>query len=191
MHTHATTTSTDLIETMRLEIDSLLRERKRLRATIESMGHNEFLGMHNQAGFLHAIDALPTDRLYTLVFCDVNKMKALNTATGNHQKTDAYLRAGFQVRAGEIAGQIHGDELSFVLEEPANAAGFVQRTRNQLRSVRLGNEERRRLVNAGVRPYITAMFAYKRGLRPCEMRAALDELSMDVLSQKARRDARA
>jgi GGDEF domain-containing protein len=182
--------STDLIETLQLEIHALEKANARLQALVTSMGRNTFLDMLNQAGFMHAIDALPPDRLYTLVFCDVNKMKALNTATGCHQKTDAYLRAGFQVRTGEIAGQIHGDELAFVLEEPANAAGFVQRLRNQLRSVRLGNEERRALVNAGTRPYITAMFSFKRGLRPCEMRSALDELSGDVLSQKARRDAR-
>jgi GGDEF domain-containing protein len=190
MHATHFTTSTDLIETMRLQILSLEIENNRLRQVNEKMRWNPFLGMLNQAGFMHAIDGLNPNNLYTLLFCDVNKMKALNTATGCHQKTDAYLRAGFQVRTGEIAGQIHGDELAFVLEEPANAAGFVQRLRNQLRSVRLGNEERRALVNAGARPYITAMFSFKRGLRPCEMRAALDELSGDVLSQKARRDAR-
>ena len=76
---HFNTTSTDLIETMRREIDTL-------RAQIVRMGRNEFLGMLNQAGFMHAIDTLP-DRLYTLVFCDVDKMKAINTATGCHQKT--------------------------------------------------------------------------------------------------------
>jgi len=180
--------STDLIETLRLEIHSLQNTNARLHALVRSMGRNEFLGMLNQAGFMHAIDALP-DGLYTLVFCDVNKMKAINTATGCHQKTDAYLRAGFQVRGGEIAGQIHGDELAFILEEPADPVGFERRIGRQLRDVRLGTEERRALLPAGTRPYITAMFAHKRGVRPCEMRAALDELSIDVLSQKARRDA--
>src|SRR5690349_8966857 len=104
--------STDLIETMRLEINTLQSENARLRQANERMKWNSFLSMLNQAGFMHAIDSLPVDRLYTLVFCDVDKMKALNTATGCHQKTDAYLREGFQVRAGEIIGQIHGDEIA-------------------------------------------------------------------------------
>jgi GGDEF domain-containing protein len=186
---HSTTTSTGLIETMRAEIDTLQHANARLHALVTSMGRNPFLDMLNQAGFLHAIDALP-DRLYTLVFCDVDKMKAINTATGCHQKTDAYLRAGFRVRAGEVAGQIHGDELAFILDEPADAMGFERRIRAQLRAVRLGVEERRKLLTAGTNPYISATFAHKRALRPAEMRAALDELSIDVLTQKARRDAR-
>lgn len=180
--------TTDLIETMRLEISALQSENTRLRHVMDRLRWNPFLGMLNQAGFLHAVDTLPEDRLYALVFCDVDKMKIINTATGCHQKTDAYLRAGFRVRAGEIAAQIHGDEVAFVLDEPCDVSGFEGRIRRQLRDVRIGEEERRRMVNAGARPYITAMFAHQRGLRPSEMRAALDTLSMDVLAQKARRD---
>lgn len=191
MHTTFYQTSTDLIETMRLQIHTLECENARLQRLNATLRWNPFLGMLNQAGLMHTIDTLPDDRLYTLVFCDVNKMKALNTATGCHQKTDAYLKAGFRVRAGEIIAQLHGDELAAILEEPANAQGFEMRLRRQLRDVRLGTEERRALLNAGARPYITAMFAHARGLRPSELRAALDTLSMDVLAQKARRDAQA
>lgn len=183
-------TTSDMIETMRLEIHALQRQNDRLREVNQQLRWNPFLSMLNQAGFLHAIDMLPTDRLYTLIFCDVDKMKALNTATQCHQKTDAYLRAGFAVREGEIAGQIHGDELAFILEEPCHPIRFEYRIRRQLRELRLNNEERRALFGASGRAYITAMFAHQRGLRPSEMRSALDTLSTNVLAQKAERDAR-
>src|SRR5689334_6527455 len=85
--------------------------------TIRRLGWNTMLDMYRPGGFELAVEQLDPAKTYTVVLCDIDKMKAINSATGNHAKTDRYLAAGLRVRDGEIAGQVHdkGDEFAFVL----------------------------------------------------------------------------
>lgn len=147
---------------------------------------NSGLGMLNAAGLAEAIRTLPGG-LYTVVFADVDKLKALNTATGSHTITNSYLARGFAVREGEIAGQLYGDELVFIIRGPA--AGFVRRITRQLRIVPLTTRERRALLAAGVSPWLSATFASEEGVAAHDIGATVARLSANVLSQKAARDA--
>ena len=158
-----------------------------LEAENARLRHNEYLSMLNSAGLMHAIDHLPEAR-YVLVFADVDKMKAINTATGGHGTTDRHLAAGLQVRDTEIAGQLRGDEIVFILDEDTNAPAFIARIGAQLRRQRLDPAARRSLLLATGRPHITVTAAWRAGVLPSEMRAVLDELSVEVLALKQARD---
>src|SRR3972149_5353981 len=103
--------------------DSKDAEIARLRGTAS-------LDMYNQAGGLAAIAALPTGT-YAVVFCDIDRLKAINAATGNQLQTNRYLRAGLRVRHGEIAMQLFGDEFVFVLQCD-DVSAFVRRLQRQL-----------------------------------------------------------
>jgi len=159
-----------------------------LEAENARLRHNTYLQMLNSAGLLHAIDHLPAGR-YVLVFADVDQMKAINTATGSHDATDRHLAAGLKVRDNELAGQLRGDEIAFILEEATNAPAFIARIGAQLRRQRLDPAARRSLLLATGRPHITVTAAWRAGVCPREMRAVLDELSIEVLAMKAARDA--
>ena len=159
-----------------------------LEAENARLRHNSYLKMLNSAGLLHAIDHLPVAR-YVLVLCDVDQMKQVNSATGSHDQTDRHLARGLKVRDNELAGQLRGDEIVFILEEATNAPAFIARIGAQLRRQRLDPAARRALLLATGRAHITVTAAWRAGVLPCEMRAVLDELSVEVLALKAARDA--
>lgn len=158
-----------------------------LEAENARLKFNEGLGMLNATGLSEAIRTLPDDGTYTVIFADVDRLKALNSATGSHFKTNTYLARGFKVRDGEIAGQLYGDELVFIVR--GKAEGFIARIARQLRIVPLTNTERRALLTAGGREHLTATFAAREGVTARDVPGAIELLSAEVLSQKARRDA--
>lgn len=152
---------------------------------IQSLTWNDDLSMLNQAGIRDAIDQL-TPGTYTVVFCDINRLKTINTITKNHTQTNRYLRDGLRVRAGELAGQFYGDEFLFVLPAHADAAGFCARITRQLADQPLSYDERTALeMIDGIGARLSATFAYEV---TSDVGAAVSRLSADVLSQKARRD---
>jgi GGDEF domain-containing protein len=187
MTTHSTTT---------LSIETLLAEVEHLRAEVAELRYNARLGMLNAGGLASAIRELTPGR-YSVVFCDIDKMKALNAATGSHFATDAYLRAGLRVRAGELAGQVFGDEFVFIIDERSRGERlriyrFIDRIRRQLAAQPLRPHERHALADALGCPVgdarITATFAHLSGLAADEVTGAIETLSGRVLSLKARRD---
>lgn len=166
---------------------------------IARLSFNEGLGMLTPAGLAEAIRTLRSDTTYTVVFADVDKLKVLNSVTGNHMQTNRYLRAGLEVREGEIAGQLLGDEFIFLIDEQSrgeqsNPDAFVARIARQLAGQALTISERYALAAAqGVhvsRARLSATFAAHSGVRAGQVHSIIERLSCDVLSQKAQRDER-
>lgn len=149
------------------------------------MSWNEDLGMLSRAGLMDAIDKLD-DGVYTIVFADVDHLKALNSATGNHVQSNRYLKKGLEVRAGEIAGQLLGDEIVFVLAGDAHPDRFVQRIRKQLAGQMLTAKERLRLIEAGGDGRLSATFAWTKATKGA-IPAAIEACSINVLAQKEAR----
>lgn len=161
------------------------QESRRLRAEIARLEWDETIAMYNAAGGYRAIDALP-DGEYALVFCDIDYLKTINGATGNHVQTNRYLAEGLRVRAGEIAIRLMGDEFLFVLGSSrgyADPASFAARLAHQLAAQPLTDRERSRLPS-GV---LSATFAWRAGVARRDIRAAIELLSADVLAQKESR----
>lgn len=186
-------TSTDLIDTMRAEITTL-------RATIRRLHRNESLDMLNSAGLAEAIRNLPDTTTYTVVLCDIDRLKVINSATGNHLQTNRYLAAGLSVRYGEIAGQLFGDEFCFILDDQArndetNPGAFVARIARQLAGQPLTIGERYLLAAAQdchvSQARLSATFACASGVSAAQVAQTVEALSCDVLSQKAQRDQKA
>lgn len=182
MHTHSTTTCQDCQAK-----DDLIRR----------LSWNEGLGMLTSAGLHQAIGALPSDTTYTVVFADIDRLKTLNTATGNHLRTNRYLRAGLAVRDGEIAGQLLGDEIVFILDEhsrdeDAHPDAFVARIARQLAGQPLTISERYALASAQGcsldQARLSATFATQSGVSAGQVQRAIEALSCDVLRLKAERD---
>lgn len=151
---------------------------------IRALSWNRELGMLNRAGLDEQIERLPR-AYYTVVFCDIDHLKRLNSATGSHVQTNRYLKEGLQVRAGEIAGQLYGDEIVFILRPDTAAPLFVYRIRKQLAGQPLTTEERRALILSGGDGRLSATFAYREQVT--DIWRAIEECSVDVLAQKAGR----
>lgn len=181
---HATPTLTHEYATC-TTCQAMAAETDRLRAEITRLEWDETIGMFNSAGGYRAIDALP-DGDYALVFCDIDYLKTVNGATGNHVQTNRYLAEGLKVRAGEIAIRLMGDEFLFVLGSMrgyADPAGFAGRLAHQLAAQPLTGQERAKLPS-GV---LSATFAWRAGVAKRDIRAAIEALSQDVLAQKEAR----
>jgi len=159
------------------------------------------LHMLNRAGLKHAIRTLNPDTTYTIVFADIDRLKVLNSATCNHIQTNRYLRAGLAVRAGEIAGQFLGDEFLFLIDEHGpsgdrryhdSASAFVARIARQLAGQPLTISERYALAAAQQchvsEAKLSATFATQSGVTAAQVLAAVEQLSCQVLAQKAERD---
>jgi len=170
-------------------------------ATIRRLSWNSALDMYRAPGLEDAIATLPDTTTYTVIVCDIDRMKAINTATGNHMQTDRYLAAGLKVRQGEIAGQLHdkGDEFCFILDEQsrhedADPDAFVARIGRQLAGQPLTISERYRLAAAQgchvSQARLSATFAVRSGVAADGIREAIEQCSSDVLLMKAERDAR-
>ena len=148
------------------------------------------LGMLNRSGgrLLVLILALPC-LLFgaTLVFADVNRLKKINEATGDHLLTNELLKNGFRVRAGEFAWQIFGDEIGFLIW--GDGAAFVGRLTRQLAAQPLTEAQRRCLADADGTDCLSATFSAP--IRTRSIGRALSRGSRDVLAQKAARDRRA
>jgi hypothetical protein len=160
--------------------------------TIVYLCYDPSLGMLNRSGGRLLIVLLaPICLLFgaTLVFADVNRLKKINEATGNHMLTNALLRGGFRVRFGEFAWQVFGDEMAFVIW--GDGAAFVRRLTRQLAAQPLTLTQRAVLAEAdGVpieRARLSATFAV---VQTRNIWKALGMASTDVLAQKARRDGR-
>jgi GGDEF domain-containing protein len=174
---HSTRTTEELL--------ALIRQQQ---ARIVALTWNDELAMLNQAGLRDAVASLP-DASYTVVLCDIDRLKTINSATGSHMQTNRYLRDGLRVRRGEIAGQLYGDEFLFVLEDGADVTAFQARIGRQLAQQPLGQAERAMLESvAGPGARLSATFASAAGVT--DVWAAVEQLSIDVLAQKARRDGR-
>ena len=156
-----------------------------LEARIAALAWNDELGMYNRAGLMDAIERLAPG-VYTVVFCDIDRLKAINTATGSHVQSNRYLRDGLRVRAGEIAGQLYGDEIVFILKGDADAQAFIGRIARQLAQQRLTTAEQRALLLASGQAHLSATFA-SRTATAATIRQAIEACSVDVLAQKARR----
>jgi hypothetical protein len=147
------------------------------------------LGMLNRSGgrLLALFLALPC-LLFgaTLVFADVNRLKKINEATGDHLLTNELLRGGFRVRPGEFAWQVFGDEFSFVVW--CDGPTFVARLTRQLAAQELTPVQRQVLLDADGVGYLSATFSTP--IRTRSIARALVKGSRDVLAQKAKRDAR-
>lgn len=173
---HATRTTEDLL--------GLIRQQEQ---RIAALSWNDDLAMLNRAGLQDAIEQLPDDS-YTVVFCDIDRLKTINTATGSHIQTNRYLRDGLRVRRGELAGQLFGDEFVFILPEGADAAGFCARITRQLAAQPLSQTERMALEALnGPGARLSATFAWEVTRN---VWAAVERLSHTVLAQKAQRDGR-
>ncbi len=146
------------------------------------------LGMFNRSGgrLLAILLALPC-LLFgaTLVFADVNRLKKINEATGNHMLTNALLRGGFRVRLGEWAWQVFGDEFAFVVW--CDGRVFTARISRQLAAQKLEPEQRAVLMDADGVDYLSATFSVVTNVR--HIGRALSQGSREVLAQKAQRDA--
>jgi len=163
------------------EWEALLRARD---ARIEALAWNDDLGMLTQAGLRDAISAL-LPASYTVLFCDINRLKSINSITGSHIQTNRYLRDGLRVRRGELAGQFLGDEFVFVLPAGADAAAFCARISRQLASQPLSHAERQALeLIDGVGARLGATFAWHES---SDVWSAVEALSREVLTKKALR----
>ena len=164
---------------------AMVAEVERLRTELDTARWNPLLEMHNLAGGLAAIAALPHGR-YAVVFCDIDRLKALNSATGNHMQTNRYLAAGLKVRQGEIAFQFLGDEIVFILTDQrgyADPASFVERITAQLAAQPLTEEERRAIDGAT----LSATFAWRADVAKHAILAMIERMSVEVLARKAAR----
>jgi GGDEF domain-containing protein len=166
------------------ELLLLIRQQKQ---RIEDLCWNPSLHMLNSAGLHDAVAQLEPGT-YTVVFCDINRLKTINAATGSHVATNRYLRDGLRVRRGEVAGQYLGDEFLFILPEDADAPGFCSRLTRQLAAQPLSQAERSALDAAdGPHACLSATFAWEV---TSDVWAAVERLSREVLASKARRDTR-
>lgn len=177
---------------------AMVSENARLRAEIARLEWDETIGMFNAAGGYRAIDALPAGK-YALVFCDIDYLKTINGATGNHVQTNRYLADGLKIRPGEIAIRLMGDEFLFILADQPEASlpamferrrrvgvdpvAFVSRLAGQLASQPL-NERERAMLPSGV---LSATFAWQAGVAKQDIRMAIEDLSKNVLAQKEAR----
>lgn len=166
---------------------------------IRRLSWNPLLQMYRAPGLEDAITSLPTNTTYSVIVCDIDKMKAINSATGNHFQTDRYLAAGLKVRDGEIAGQLHdkGDEFCFILNESSrhedsNPDAFVARISRQLAGQPLTISERYYLAAAQgchvSQARLSATFAVRGGVAADDILDAIEQCSSEVLLMKARRD---
>jgi hypothetical protein len=159
-----------------------------LVAIIVFLCYDPSLGMFNRSGgrLLVILLALPC-LLFgaTLIFADVNRLKKINEATGDHLLTNSLLRGGFRVRLGEWAWQIYGDEMGFIIWGDGTA--FVARLSRQLAAQPLTDIQRSVLINADGVDHLSATFAIVTNVR--HIGRALSQGSRDVLAQKAQRDA--
>jgi GGDEF domain-containing protein len=167
------------------------------QALIQRLRWNPSLNMLNQAGLMEAIRTLPAGR-YTVVYCDIDRLKTLNSATGNHFQTNRYLADGLAVRVGELAGQLFGDEFCFILNEASRGDAvqpdaFIARITRQLAGQPLLQSERYALAAAQgchvSEATLTATFAAQSDVTPGQVLRVIEQLSRDVLSLKAERDA--
>lgn len=166
------------------ELIALIRKQEQ---RIASLIWSDDLSMLNQAGLRDAIAQLDMGT-YTVVFCDINRLKQINSATGSHAQTNRYLRDGLRVRRGELAGQLFGDEFLFILPEGADASGFCSRITRQLATQPLSQVERCALeILDGPHARLSATFAWEV---TNDVWAAVERLSREVLAAKAARDGR-
>lgn len=167
---------------------------------IRKLSWNTTLDMYRAPGLEDTIANLSPATSYSVIVCDIDKMKAINSATGNHFQTDRYLAAGLAVRDGEIAGQLHdkGDEFVFILDETsrgvdADAHAFVARIARQLAGQPLSISERYVLAAAQgchvSQAKLSATFAVQSSVAAHEVLEAIETLSSEVLLMKARREA--
>lgn len=160
-----------------------------LLAIIVFLCYDPSLGMFNRSGgrLLTIVLALPC-LLFgaTLVFADVNRLKKINEATGNHMLTNSLLRGGFRVRLGEFAWQIFGDEMGFIIW--GDGPAFVARLARQLAEQELTPVQRQVLIDVDGVDHLSATFSIVTNVR--NIGRALERGSQDVLAQKANRDAR-
>jgi GGDEF domain-containing protein len=196
MHIHSTTTCPDC----------QAKDEK-----IRRLSWSPALQMYRAAGLEDAIANLDPTKTYMVALCDIDRMKAINSATNNHVQTDRYLAAGLAVREGEIAGQMHdkGDEFVFIVDEhslehsaPADperrhinsAESFVDRIARQLAGQPLLQSERYALAAAQhchvSDAKLSATFATETGVSAGQVYAAIERLSSGVLKLKAERDSR-
>lgn len=167
--------------------EELLKLIRQQEQRIAALTWNDELSMLSQAGLHDAIAQLDPGA-HTVVFADINRLKTINSATGSHTQTNRYLRDGLRVRRGELAGQYLGDEFIFILPEDADAAGFCARITRQLAAQPLSQYERAALESLdGPHARLSATFAWKVA---CDIWAAVERLSREVLAQKAKRDGR-
>lgn len=167
--------------------DELLTLIRQQEQRIASLTWNDDLAMFTRAGLQDAIQQLAPDQ-YTVVFCDINRLKLINQVTGSHVQTNRYLRDGLRVRRGELAGQLYGDEFLFVLPDGADAHGFCARLTRQLATQPLSQSERMALEALdGMGARLSATFAWET---TSDVWAAVERLSRAVLAQKAARDGR-
>lgn len=165
--------------------DELIKLIRQQEARITSLIWSDELSMLNQAGLRDAITQLEPG-VYTVVFCDINRLKTINQITGSHVATNRYLRDGLRVRRGELAGQLYGDEILFVLPEGADAPAFCARLTRQLAEQPLSQAERMALESVdGPGARLSATFAWEV---TSDVWSAVERLSRDVLAQKAKRD---
>ncbi len=160
-----------------------------LIATIVFLCYDPSLGMFNRSGgrLMAVLLALPC-LLFgaTLIFADVNRLKKINEATGNHLLTNALLKGGFRVRFGECAWQVFGDEFGFIIWGDGQA--FIQRIARQMATQPLNMAQRRVLLDTDGVDYLSATFAIIPNVR--QINTALRRGSAEVLAQKAKRDAK-
>ena len=168
--------------------------------TIRMLRWNPTLNMLRAAGFDEAIRRLPDTTTYTVVICDIDRLHAINSATGSYDQTDRYLAAGFAVRHGEFAGQLHDkcDEIGFVINEQARDTetdpdAFVARIARQLAGQPLTISERYALAAAQrchvSEARLSATFATQSGLTAAQVPGVIEVLSKEVLDMKNARNA--
>ena len=148
--------------------------------TIKRLSWNPDLDMFNGAGMREAIRTLAPAR-YIVTFFDINYLKQINTATGNHFATNRYLRDGLRVRRGEVIGQWLGDEFVAIIRQHSRRANV----RADAFVARLAGQLARQPVP------LSAMFATEIGVPHDAILPAIERLSIDVLARKAARDAAA
>ena len=164
---------------------AMVAENTRLTTELDAARWNPLLEMYNLAGGLAAIAALPAGT-YAVVFCDIDRLKRLNSATGNHIQTNRYLAQGLKVRRGEIAFQFLGDEFVFILTDwrgYADPAAFAERIEAQLAAQPLTWAERAAINGAA----LSGTFAWRAGVANVAILPAIEQLSIAVLAQKAAR----
>jgi GGDEF domain-containing protein len=179
------TTALYHIERTCITCRAMRNENARLAAELHAARWNPTLNMYNMSGGLAAIAALPPGT-YAIVFCDIDRLKMINSATGNHLQTNRYLAAGLRVRRGEVAVQFLGDEFVFILGRArgvADPAAFVARLTRQLATQPLTASERAVLGGAD----LSATFAWRAGVPRTEILSAIEQLSKRVLAKKAAR----
>jgi GGDEF domain-containing protein len=125
---------------------------------------------------------------YTLVFADINRLKQLNSACGDHFITNRMLYNGLRVRRSEFAWRIWGDEFGFLIR--GNGHAFAARVARQLAEQPLTDAQRRALADVeGCDPAavkMSATFSIYANVK--DVWGALGACSADVLARKAARD---